>query len=95
MKELDHLISESIVIYNYYRPHLSLNMITPNQMYESENRANCLTRFEMKYCQSISGQDIQNLCRLKQKIEENNDKGKDLVRNTSLLQFRRLFAVLL
>ncbi|QHI17462.1 MULTISPECIES: IS3 family transposase [Acinetobacter] len=34
MKELDHLISESIVIYNCYRPHLSLNMITPNQMYE-------------------------------------------------------------
>lgn len=34
MKELEHLISESIVIYNCYRPHLSLNMITPNQMYE-------------------------------------------------------------
>ncbi|NCU22240.1 transposase, partial [Acinetobacter haemolyticus] len=34
MKELDHLISKSIVIYNCYRPHLSLNMITPNQMYE-------------------------------------------------------------
>ncbi|MDH1614928.1 IS3 family transposase [Acinetobacter johnsonii] len=34
MKELDHLITESIMIYNYYRPHLSLNMNTPNQMYE-------------------------------------------------------------
>nr|WP_081377737.1 hypothetical protein [Acinetobacter haemolyticus] len=34
LKELDHLISKSIVIYNCYRPHLSLNMITPNQMYE-------------------------------------------------------------
>lgn len=32
MKELDHLITESIMIYNYYRPHLSLNMNTPNQM---------------------------------------------------------------
>ncbi|MEB6675725.1 hypothetical protein MXL88_02355 [Acinetobacter haemolyticus] len=34
LKELDHLISKSIVIYNCYRPHLSLNMITSNQMYE-------------------------------------------------------------
>ncbi len=34
MKELDHLIAESIMIYNCYRPHLSLNMNTPNQMYE-------------------------------------------------------------
>lgn len=34
MKELDHLITESIMIYNCYRPHLSLNMNTPNQMYE-------------------------------------------------------------
>ena len=34
MRELDHLIAESIVIYNCYRPHLSLNMLTPNQMYE-------------------------------------------------------------
>ena len=34
MKELDHLITESIMIYNYYRPHLSLNMNTPNQTYE-------------------------------------------------------------
>ncbi|MCH7337948.1 IS3 family transposase [Acinetobacter sp. NIPH 2699] len=36
MRELDHLIAESIVIYNCYRPHLSLNMLTPNQMYEKE-----------------------------------------------------------
>ena len=36
MKELDHLIAESIVIYNCYRPHLSLDMLTPNQMYEKE-----------------------------------------------------------
>lgn len=34
MRELDYLIGESIVIYNCYRPHLSLNMLTPNQMYE-------------------------------------------------------------
>ena len=34
MRELDHLIAESIVIYNCYRPHLSLGMMTPNQMYE-------------------------------------------------------------
>lgn len=34
MKELDQLIAESIVIYNCYRPHLSLGMLTPNQMDE-------------------------------------------------------------
>lgn len=34
MQELDKLIAESIFIYNYYRPHLSLDMLTPNQMYE-------------------------------------------------------------
>lgn len=34
MKELDQLIAESILIYNCYRPHLSLNMLTPNQMDE-------------------------------------------------------------
>lgn len=34
MEELDQLIAESIVIYNCYRPHLSLGMLTPNQMYE-------------------------------------------------------------
>ena len=34
MKELDQLIAESIEIYNCYRPHLSLEMLTPNQMYE-------------------------------------------------------------
>ena len=34
MKELDHLIAESIMIYNCYRPHLSLNMNIPNQTYE-------------------------------------------------------------
>ena len=32
MQELDKLIAESI--YNCYRPHLSLDMLTPNQMYE-------------------------------------------------------------
>lgn len=36
MKELNHLIAESIVIYNCYRPHLSLNMLTPNQMYDKQ-----------------------------------------------------------
>ena len=34
MQELDKLIAESIFIYNCYRPHLSLDMLTPNQMYE-------------------------------------------------------------
>lgn len=34
MEELDHLIAESIEIYNSYRPHLSLGMLTPNQMSE-------------------------------------------------------------
>ncbi|MBJ9370489.1 IS3 family transposase [Acinetobacter bereziniae] len=34
MKELDQLIAESIEIYNCYRPHLSLGMMTPNQMFE-------------------------------------------------------------
>lgn len=34
MQELDELIAESIFIYNCYRPHLSLDMLTPNQMYE-------------------------------------------------------------
>ena len=33
MQELNELIAESIFIYNY-RPHLSLAMLTPNQMYE-------------------------------------------------------------
>ena len=36
MEELDQLIAESILIYNCYRPHLSLGMLTPNQMYENE-----------------------------------------------------------
>lgn len=36
MEELEHLIAESVIIYNCYRPHLSLNMLTPNQMYEKE-----------------------------------------------------------
>lgn len=35
-EELEHLIAESVIIYNCYRPHLSLNMLTPNQMYEKE-----------------------------------------------------------
>lgn len=34
LEELDQLIKESIEIYNGYRPHLSLNMLTPNQMSE-------------------------------------------------------------
>jgi putative transposase len=34
MKELDQLIAESIEIYISYRPHLSLGMMTPNQMSE-------------------------------------------------------------
>lgn len=34
MEELDCLIAESIEIYNSYRPHLSLGMLTPNQMSE-------------------------------------------------------------
>lgn len=34
MEELDFLIAESIEIYNNYRPHLSLGMLTPNQMSE-------------------------------------------------------------
>jgi transposase InsO family protein len=34
MKELDQLIAESIEIYNCYRTHLSLGMMTPNQMFE-------------------------------------------------------------
>ena len=46
IEELDQLIAESIEIYNGYRPHLSLNMLTPNQMCEkSKNRVNSLTRF--------------------------------------------------
>lgn len=34
MAALDVLIAESILIYNCYRPHLSLNMLTPDQMNE-------------------------------------------------------------
>jgi transposase InsO family protein len=34
MEELNQLIAESIEIYNGYRPHLNLGMLTPNQMYE-------------------------------------------------------------
>lgn len=34
LEELDQLIAESIEIYNGYRPHLNLNMLTPNQMFE-------------------------------------------------------------
>ena len=34
MEELNQLIIESVEIYNCYRPHLSLEMLTPNQMYE-------------------------------------------------------------
>ena len=46
IEELDQLIAESIEIYNGYRPYLSLNMLTPNQMSEkSKNRVNSLTRF--------------------------------------------------
>ncbi len=53
------------MIYNCYRPTFKLEMKTPNQMYEqTQNRANCLTRFEVEYCQSISGQDSSNkICR--------------------------------
>lgn len=34
MAALDVLIAQSILIYNCYRPHLSLNMLTPDQMNE-------------------------------------------------------------
>ena len=34
LTDLDKLVSDSIRIYNEYRPHLSLGMLTPNQMYE-------------------------------------------------------------
>lgn len=34
MAELNQLIVESVEIYNCYRPHLSLGMMTPNQIYE-------------------------------------------------------------
>lgn len=34
MQELEQIIAESIFIYNCYRPHLSLGMLTPNQVYE-------------------------------------------------------------
>lgn len=34
LTDLDKLVSDSIRIYNEYRPHLSLGMLTPNQMEE-------------------------------------------------------------
>ncbi|WP_171063902.1 hypothetical protein [Acinetobacter soli] len=34
MKGLNHLIADSIVTCNYYRPHLSFSMFNPNRMYE-------------------------------------------------------------
>lgn len=42
MKELDHLIAESIMIYNCYRPHLSLNMQTPYEVYK-QNQTELMT----------------------------------------------------
>jgi putative transposase len=38
-RELKHLIDESILIYNNYRPHLSLNMETPNLVHEKATEA--------------------------------------------------------
>ncbi|WP_114412831.1 integrase core domain-containing protein [Marinomonas polaris] len=41
-KELERQISESIDIYNRYRPHLSLNMETPEEVHEKASMESIL-----------------------------------------------------
>ncbi|WP_137675137.1 integrase core domain-containing protein, partial [Agarivorans sp. Toyoura001] len=38
LKELKRLVKESIAIYNTMRPHLSLNMETPNQVHNRKGQ---------------------------------------------------------
>jgi hypothetical protein len=59
-QELEVLIKESIETYNNKRPHLSLNMRTPNFIHK-KNRREYSLRFKLilfKNCQPISGRHI-------------------------------------